>query len=60
MVLAFSPAAKALAMSAVRRTRLGDVLRCFTTISFPGRPREALSYCSEMELERCFIRSPAP
>ena len=63
MVLtAVSPAAKALAMSAFRRTRLGDVLRlrCFTIISFPGRPREALSYCSEMQLERCFVRSPRP
>ena len=60
MVLtAVSPTAKALAMSAFRRTRSGDVLRCFTTIFLPWRPR-GLSYCSKIQLERCFIRSPRP
>ncbi len=60
MVLtAVRPAAKAIAMRAFRKTRLGDVLQWFTLFPSLRAPREALSYCSEMQLERRFVRSRA-
>jgi hypothetical protein len=48
---AVNMAAMAPAMNAFRRTRLGRLLRCFTTVSFLGSLVRALSYCSEMQLE---------
>jgi hypothetical protein len=60
LLAAVTPAAKALARSAFRRTRLGNVLRSFTYYFLPWTPREALNYCSVMQLERFLIRSPRP